>query len=69
VGEFISHIKIHQISLISISIFRQKRKHKKDKKDKESKKHKADVIVDQDCIDNGGWWKTENTSQISGKID
>lgn len=49
-------------------IFRsKKRKHKKDKKDREEKKTKQ-VVVDEDCVNNGGWWKCTEVSQMHGSI-
>lgn len=49
------------------NIFRsKKRKHKSDKKDKTESKPAA--IVDEDCIDNGGWWKCKETAEMSGSI-
>lgn len=44
----------------------KKRKHKKDKH-KEEKKEKT-VIVDEDAVNNGGWWICKEISEITGSI-
>lgn len=46
----------------------KKRKHKKDKKDREEKKDKKQVIVDEDAVNNGGWWTCKEVSEITGSI-
>jgi protein FRG1 len=45
----------------------KKRKHKKDKKDREEKKPKKE-IVDDDAIDNGGWWTCKAVAEITGSV-
>ncbi|CRK90435.1 CLUMA_CG004123, isoform A [Clunio marinus] len=45
----------------------KKRKHKKEKKDREEKIQKA-VIIDEDAINNGGWWICKEVSEITGSI-
>lgn len=43
----------------------KKRKHKKEKKEKSEK---AEVIVDDDAISHGEWWKCKKLSEITGSI-
>lgn len=44
----------------------KKRKHKhKDKKDRDEKRR---LIVDEDAISNGGWWKVSKFEEITGSV-
>lgn len=54
-----------QDKLNSINIFRTtKRKHKH----KDSNRDKKRVVVDEDAIKHGGWWKVTNFSEINGSV-
>lgn len=54
------------LNLSNLYFRSKKRKHKKEKRDKDSKKKK--VVIDEDAIRHGGWWKATKTEEITGSV-
>ncbi|KAG5672592.1 hypothetical protein PVAND_002708 [Polypedilum vanderplanki] len=61
------HVRKGKLVLKGESDRSKKRKHKKEKKEK-SEKEKSAVIVDDDAVNHGGWWKCQKLSEITGTI-